>query len=272
MIRAFVLYESGAGRRTVRAARRALPAGSGRHVPARAGYSAPHGRAEVRATTPSGSSRTWTRSGPRRVAGVRCGGQGRDGARIPFTGALRRTSSMSEPDAPRRSRPTELGFERSSTRRRRRGDDPAEPARGAECVRLPDAARDRPRVRGRVVGRRDPRRRGHRHRPGVLRRCRPEAWGATRREARASTGSGSAPSRTCTTALREIGKPTVARIKGIAVGGGNELQMACDLAVMVDDAFIRHVGLEHGRCRPAGRRSGCRSWSATAAPRDHHAV
>src|SRR5262249_30994208 len=27
--------------------------------------------------------------------------------------------------------------------------------------------------------------------------------------------------------LREIGKPTVARVQGIAVGGGNELQMAC---------------------------------------------
>ncbi len=38
--------------------------------------------------------------------------------------------------------------------------------------------------------------------------------------------------------LREIGKPTVARIQGIAVGGGNELQMGCDLAVMVDDAFV----------------------------------
>src|SRR3954465_7173710 len=51
--------------------------------------------------------------------------------------------------------------------------------------------------------------------------------------------------------LREIGKPTVARVNGIAVGGGNELQMACDLAVMVDDAFIRHVGPEHGSV-PAG--------------------
>jgi enoyl-CoA hydratase/carnithine racemase len=56
--------------------------------------------------------------------------------------------------------------------------------------------------------------------------------------------------------LREIGKPTVARVQGIAVGGGNELQMACDLAVMVDTAFIRHVGLEHGSV-PAG---GATQW------------
>lgn len=56
--------------------------------------------------------------------------------------------------------------------------------------------------------------------------------------------------------LREIGKPTVARIQGIAVGGGNELQMGCDLAVMVDDAFIRHVGPEHGSV-PAG---GATQW------------
>ena len=56
--------------------------------------------------------------------------------------------------------------------------------------------------------------------------------------------------------LREIGKPTVARVQGIAVGGGNELQMACDLAVMADDAFIRHVGLEHGSV-PAG---GATQW------------
>ena len=56
--------------------------------------------------------------------------------------------------------------------------------------------------------------------------------------------------------LREIGKPTLARINGICVGGGNELQMACDLAVIVNDAFIRHVGPEHGSV-PAG---GATQW------------
>jgi len=54
------------------------------------------------------------------------------------------------------------------------------------------------------------------------------------------------------TALRRIGKPTLARINGICVGGGNELQMACDLAVIVEDAFIRHVGLQHGSVPAAG--------------------
>ncbi len=56
--------------------------------------------------------------------------------------------------------------------------------------------------------------------------------------------------------LREVGKPTLARINGIWVGGGNEFQMACDLAVMVDDTFIRHVGPEHGSV-PAG---GATQW------------
>ena len=56
--------------------------------------------------------------------------------------------------------------------------------------------------------------------------------------------------------LRHIGKPTIARINGVCVGGGNELQMACDLSVLVDDGYIRHVGPEHGSV-PAG---GATQW------------
>ena len=63
--------------------------------------------------------------------------------------------------------------------------------------------------------------------------------------------------------LREIGKPTVARIDGICVGGGNERRW-CDVAVIVDDAYIGHVGSGTAPSRPAPRH-GCRSWSASRA-------
>ena len=65
--------------------------------------------------------------------------------------------------------------------------------------------------------------------------------------------------------LRNIGKPTIARLNGIVVGGGNEFNIACDLAVAADDITIRQVGRRAAACRPAARRSGCRSSSATGA-------
>ncbi|HTK83041.1 MAG TPA: enoyl-CoA hydratase/isomerase family protein [Bacteroidota bacterium] len=52
--------------------------------------------------------------------------------------------------------------------------------------------------------------------------------------------------------LRNIGKPTIARLNGIVVGGGNELQMSCDLAIGADDIFIRHVGVGRGSVPAAG--------------------
>jgi enoyl-CoA hydratase/carnithine racemase len=52
--------------------------------------------------------------------------------------------------------------------------------------------------------------------------------------------------------LRNLGKPTIARLNGIVVGGGNELQMSCDLAVAADDIFIKHVGTARGSVPAAG--------------------
>jgi enoyl-CoA hydratase/carnithine racemase len=38
------------------------------------------------------------------------------------------------------------------------------------------------------------------------------------------------------------GKPTIARVNGMAVGGGNESLLACDMAVMADHTFLGQVG------------------------------
>lgn len=52
--------------------------------------------------------------------------------------------------------------------------------------------------------------------------------------------------------LRNLGKPTIARLNGIVVGGGNEFNMSCDLAVAADDIYIRQVGTSHGSVALAG--------------------
>jgi enoyl-CoA hydratase/carnithine racemase len=46
--------------------------------------------------------------------------------------------------------------------------------------------------------------------------------------------------------LLNLGKPSIARLNGMAVGGGNESQMACDLAVMADDTYISQIGTNVG--------------------------
>ncbi|MBY0405585.1 MAG: enoyl-CoA hydratase/isomerase family protein, partial [Cyanobacteria bacterium] len=52
--------------------------------------------------------------------------------------------------------------------------------------------------------------------------------------------------------LRNLGKPSIARLNGIVVGGGNELNMACDLAVAREGIYIRQVGAAHGSVAAAG--------------------
>jgi enoyl-CoA hydratase/carnithine racemase len=56
----------------------------------------------------------------------------------------------------------------------------------------------------------------------------------------------------CHDLLRNIGKPTIARINGIVAGGGNEFNMSCDLAVMADHATIRQVGTRVGSVAAGG--------------------
>lgn len=52
--------------------------------------------------------------------------------------------------------------------------------------------------------------------------------------------------------LLRCGKPTVARLNGIAVGGGNELQLACDLSVAASHIYLGQVGVGVGSVAAGG--------------------
>jgi enoyl-CoA hydratase/carnithine racemase len=52
--------------------------------------------------------------------------------------------------------------------------------------------------------------------------------------------------------MRNTGKPLIARLNGIVVGGGNELNMSCDLAIASEHIYIRQVGAARGSVAAAG--------------------
>lgn len=53
-------------------------------------------------------------------------------------------------------------------------------------------------------------------------------------------------------ALRNLGKPTIARLNGVVAGGGNEWNMACDLAVAAEHVKILQVGTMVGSVAAGG--------------------
>jgi enoyl-CoA hydratase/carnithine racemase len=48
------------------------------------------------------------------------------------------------------------------------------------------------------------------------------------------------------------GKPVIARLNGMAVGGGNESQLACDLSIIAEHAYVGQVGTKVGSVAAGG--------------------
>lgn len=54
------------------------------------------------------------------------------------------------------------------------------------------------------------------------------------------------------TLLLDLGKPVIARLNGMVVGGGNEFHLACDLSIAAEHVKIRQIGPSVGSAPIAG--------------------
>jgi enoyl-CoA hydratase/carnithine racemase len=54
------------------------------------------------------------------------------------------------------------------------------------------------------------------------------------------------------TRLVNLGKPTISRLNGLVLGAGNEINLACDIAVAADDVIIRQAGTARGSVAAIG--------------------
>ncbi len=67
--------------------------------------------------------------------------------------------------------------------------------------------------------------------------------------------------------IRSLPIPVIALVNGYAIGGGQVLQVVCDLGIASDNAIFGQVGPRSGASTRGSGSASSRAWSATGRPR-----